>query len=107
MPAARSSNLRRAALTDLGGYRLTTSVLRGGVYRIGAPDTFRRGWHRVGCQPCAVRHYSAAPPRVGHRAQVALLHCPIPRDGILIISKCVGGQKAINSNRSDGTRARS
>ncbi len=25
--------------------------LRGGVLRIGAPDTLIRGWHRVGCQP--------------------------------------------------------
>jgi hypothetical protein len=67
--------------------------------RIAAPDTFIRGWHRLGCQPCAVRH------RYG--AQVALLRCPIPRDGAFIISERVGGQEAINSTVTIGPCGRS
>jgi hypothetical protein len=64
----------------------------------------------VGCQPCAVRHYSMVPLRVGHGAQDRApnaihriwdpLHSCValsPVTALPIIPECVGGPKARES----------
>jgi hypothetical protein len=72
---------------------------RGGSFSLWGPQhIFKRGWHPTWAAPArTVRHYSIAPLRVGHGAQVALLRCPIPRDGPSIIPCAQRGPSAIDS----------
>ena len=75
---------------------------RGGSFSLWGPQhVFKRGWPPRWAAPTrAVRHRSIAPLRVGHGAQVALLRCPIPRDGIHIIPRCEGEPKGNGRHRS-------
>jgi hypothetical protein len=65
-------------------WRNPADTLRAAVpNRVGIPRILRR------CQPRAVRHR--------HGAQVALLRCPIPCAGKVIVPECAGGHRAVNS----------